>query len=154
MNILFIGDIVGKVGRKALSKNLSFVKEKYDIDFTIANGENISNGRGMNENHYHFLINNGVNCITLGNHYKDREEIQNYINFSDEIVRPLNLKDDFPGEGTKLFDVNGIKIRVTNVLGAAFSKFEVKDPYLELINVISKYESDIHIIDFHSEANG
>ena len=154
MNILFIGDIVGKVGRKALSKNLSFVKEKYDIDFTIANGENISNGRGMNENHYHFLINNGINCITLGNHYKDREEIQNYINFSDEIVRPLNLKDDFPGEGTKLFDVNGIKIRVTNLLGAAFSKFEVKDPYLELINVISKDESDIHIVDFHAEATG
>lgn len=154
MNILFIGDIVGKVGRKALSKNLSFVKEKFNIDFVIANGENISNGRGMNENHYNFLVNNGINCITLGNHYNDRDEIKSYINFADEVVRPLNLIDDYPGEGSKLFEINGVKIRVTNLLGSAFSKFKVKDPYLEIIKVISEDESDIHIIDFHAEATG
>lgn len=154
MNILFVGDIVGKVGRKALLKNLSFVKGKFEIDFAIANGENISNGRGMNENHYNFLVQNGVNCITLGNHYNDRDEIKSYINFADEVVRPLNLKDEYPGEGSKVFEVNGIKIRVTNLLGSAFSKFEVKDPYQEIIKIISEDESDIHIIDFHAEATG
>lgn len=154
MNILFIGDIVGKVGRKALLKNLSFVKDKYSIDFTIANGENISNGRGMNENHYHFLIDNGVDCITLGNHYKDREEIKDYIDFAYEVVRPLNLEIDFPGEGSKIFDCDGVKIRVTNILGAAFSKIEVKDPYVEISKIIDNDDSDIHIVDFHAEATG
>lgn len=154
MNILFIGDIVGKVGRKALKKNLSFVKDKYEIDFVIANGENISNGRGINENHYNFLVNEGVDCITLGNHYKDRDEIENYIDFADEIVRPLNIINDFPGEGSKVFDCDGVLIRVTNLLGNAFSKFEVKDPYQEIMKIIENDESDIHIVDFHAEATG
>ena len=65
MNILFIGDIVGKVGRKAISDNLSFIKQKYNIDFTIANGENITNGKGISKSHYQFLINEGIDCVTL-----------------------------------------------------------------------------------------
>ncbi len=154
MNILFIGDIVGKVGRKALKENLSFVKNKYKIDFVIANGENISNGRGMNENHYNFLIEEGVDCITLGNHYNDREEISNYLDFAEEVVRPLNLMSDFPGEGSKIFDCNGVKIRVTNLLGSAYMKEEVKDPYLSIKPIIESDTSDIHIVDFHAEATG
>lgn len=154
MNILFIGDIVGKVGRKALIKNLSFVKKKYEIDFVIANGENISRGRGMNENHYNFLIENGVDCITLGNHYKDRDEILKFIDFSSEICRPLNLKEDFLGEGSKIFDVNGVKIRVTNLLGEAFMKIDVSSPYNSLLDLIKNDESDIHIVDFHAESTG
>lgn len=154
MNILFIGDIVGKVGRKALKKNLSFVKKKYNIDFVIANGENISNGRGMNKNHYNFLVENGVNCVTLGNHYKDRPEIVEYISFAEEVVRPLNITNAFPGEGSKVFECKGSKIRVTNLLGAAFTKIEVKDPYESIQEIIKNDNSDIHIIDFHAEATG
>ena len=154
MNILFIGDIVGKVGRKALKENLSFVKNKYQIDFVIANGENISNGRGMNENHYNFLLDEGVDCITLGNHYNDREELASYIDFAPEIVRPLNIKDEFPGEGSKIYDCNGIKIRVTNLLGVAYMKEESLDPYLSIKPIIENDDSDIHIIDFHAEATG
>ena len=154
MNILFVGDIVGKVGRKALKENLSFVKNKYQIDFIIANGENISNGRGMNENHYKFLVDEGVDCITLGNHYNDRDEISSYIDFADEVVRPLNLKTDFPGEGSKVFYLNDAKIRVTNLLGMALMKEEVNDPYLAIKPIIENDDSDIHIIDFHAEATG
>lgn len=154
MNILFIGDIVGKVGRKALVDNLNTIKKKYNISFVVANGENISRGRGINRNHYDFLIKNGVDCVTLGNHYKDRQDIENYIERTDKLIRPLNLIDDFPGEGSKVFDVDGISIRVTNLLGSAFSSFPVKDPYLEVLNVIEDDISDIHIIDFHAESTG
>lgn len=154
MNILFIGDIVGKVGRKALKKNLDSVCKKYKINFIIANGENISRGRGMNENHYNFLINQGIDCITLGNHYKDRPEIIDYLDFADEVVRPLNIKEDFPGVGSKVFDVNGVKIRVTNLLGLAFSKLDVDDPYTSIEKIIEIDDSDIHIVDFHAEATG
>ena len=154
MNILFVGDIVGKVGRKALKKNLSFVRKKYNIDFVIANGENISNGRGMNQKHYKFLKELGINCITLGNHYKDRPEIIDYLDFADEVVRPLNIINDFPGCGSKLFYCKGVKIRITNILGQAFSKITVDDPYLSLKKVIDNDDSDIHIVDFHAEATG
>lgn len=154
MKILFIGDIVGKVGRKALKINLEKIVKKFKIDFVIANGENISRGRGMNENHYHFLIDNGVDCITLGNHYKDRGEIKEYIDLSPNIVRPLNLKNDFGGSGSLVFDVNGTKVRVTNVLGEAFMKEEVFSPIDKLHEIIKNDESDIHIIDFHAESTG
>ncbi len=154
MNILFIGDIVGKVGRKALIDNLNTIKKKYDISFVIANGENISRGRGINRNHYDFLVKNGVDCVTLGNHYKDRIDIESYIEKTDKLIRPLNLLDDFPGEGSKVFDCDGVSIRVTNLLGSAFSNIPVKDPYLEVLNIIENDESDIHIIDFHAESTG
>ena len=154
MNILFIGDIVGKVGRKALIDNLNTIKKKYDISFVIANGENISQGRGINRNHYDFLVKNGVDCVTLGNHYKDRIDIESYIEKTDKLIRPLNLMDEFPGEGSKVFDCDGVSIRVTNLLGSAFSNIPVKDPYLEILNIIENDESDIHIIDFHGESTG
>lgn len=156
MNILFIGDIVGKVGRKALSKNLSFLIDKYDIDFTICNGENISNGRGINLNHYNFLSNLDINCITLGNHYHDKiDELKLFVD-NENIVRPLNLSDkiDLKGEGSREYDVNGCRIRVTNVLGSVFMKEQVVTPYYAISELLVNDNSDIHIIDFHAEANG
>ena len=154
MNILFIGDIVGKVGRKALKENLQTVKEKYDIDFVIANGENISKGKGMSENHYHFLVDIGVDCVTLGNHYKDKDDTVGFLDFYDNICRPLNIKEKVPGVGSIVFDVDGILIRVTNLLGEAYSSIEVTNPYEEIIKIIQDDVSDIHIVDFHAEATG
>ncbi len=154
MNILFVGDIVGKVGRKALKKNLSFVRKKYNIDFVIVNAENITNGRGMNQNHYKFLKDLGVNCITLGNHYKDRPEIADYIDFADEVIRPLNIKNEFPGLGSKVFYSGKTKIRVTNLLGKAYSKIDVDYPYESLKKIIDNDDSDIHIVDFHADSTG
>jgi metallophosphoesterase, MG_246/BB_0505 family len=153
MNILFVGDVVGKVGRKALEKSLSFVKDTYNIDFTIVNGENITNGRGINQNHYHFLCSLPIDCITLGNHYKDKEEVI-YILDNDNIIRPLNLLNDFPGAGSRVYKAKNKTIRVTNLLGTAFMKEEVKDPYIEMMKVLGNDKSDINIIDFHAEATG
>ncbi len=159
MNILFIGDIVGKIGRKALKENLSFIKNKYDIDFTIANGENISNGRGISLNHYNFLLTEGIDAITLGNHYLDKkEELELFKNY-DEIVLPLNSKSEYIEDipflkRSKEFIINDIKIKVTSILGKAFMKEEVNDPYLSLATLVAKDNSDIHIIDYHAEASG
>lgn len=153
MKILFVGDVVGKVGRKALTKSLSFIKDSYKTDFVIVNGENITNGRGMNQNHYHFLCELPINCITLGNHYKDKDEIINVLD-NDNIVRPLNIVGSFPGEGSRSFVVKGKTIRVINLLGTAFMKEEVKDPYVEAIRLLENDKSDIRIIDFHAEATG
>lgn len=155
MKILMIGDIVGKNGRRVVNKLLPNIIKKYGIDFVIANGENVTHGKGLIENHYNYLLNSGVDVITLGNHYNSKNEISSYINGADQLIRPYNLKVDFPGVGTAIYSVNDYEIRVTNILGKAFMREEVVSPYEAIKNIIENEEkADIHIIDLHAEATG
>ena len=156
MRILFLGDIVGKIGRNAVKANLPSLIKKHQIDFVIANAENATHGKGLIEKHYEELLSSGVDAITLGNHYRGKYQIDAYIDDALNLVRPLNLLNDFGGEGTKLFDVNGVLVRVSNVLGASFMKEEVKSPYQSLNELLEdiKDEDSIHIVDFHAEATG
>ena len=155
MKILFIGDIVGKVGRRLIREKLPYFIKKYDIDFVIANGENATHGKGLIKHHYEELIDAGVDVITLGNHYDSKNEITKYIDFADRLIRPINLKHPFPGEGSAVFDFDGISIRITNVLGSVFMKEEVNAPYLATLEILENEEPcTIHIIDFHAEATG
>ena len=156
MKILFLGDIVGKVGRRTVINNLEKLVKKYQVDFVIANGENATHGKGLIEKHYYELLDAGIDCITLGNHYLSKDQLLNYIEDADALVRPLNISTRIGGEGSRLFEVNGINIRVTNVLGTAFMKEEVSSPYYSLKSLIDSLESEdsIHIVDYHAEATG
>ena len=132
----------------------SFVN-KYKIDFVIANGENTTHGKGLLRHHYLELIDSGIDVITLGNHYDSKNDLRGYIDRVDCLVRPLNLIHPYPGEGSVVYDVNGVSVRVTNVLGSAFMKEDVNNPYYSLIDMMANSEqADIHIIDFHAEATG
>ena len=154
MRILFFGDIVGEVGRKAVLNNISKLITKYQIDFVIANGENATHGKGLIERHYLELIDGGVDCLTLGNHYLSKNQILDYIDDATNLVRPINLSKRIGGEGSLLFTLRGVKIRVTNVLGEAFMNETVTSPYYTFKNLLdSLYDEDsIHIVDFHGEA--
>ena len=153
MKVLFIGDIVGKIGRRIVKEKLSYFVDKYNIDFVIANGENATHGKGLIYNHYNELISSGVDVITLGNHYDSKSEITRYIDRVDRLVRPVNLVKEFPGEGSVIFDVDGINIRVTNILGEAFINEQVNNPYYAMLEVMSEDENvSIDIIDYHGEA--
>ena len=156
MKILFLGDIVGKVGRRAVANNLEKLVKKYQVDFVIANGENVTHGKGLIEKHYYELLDDGVDCITLGNHYLSKDRLLDYIDDADALIRPLNISKRIGGEGSRLFEVNGVKIRVTNILGTAFMKEEVSSPYYSLKSLIDSLESEdsIHIVDYHAEATG
>ncbi len=155
MKILFIGDIVGRIGRRMVKEKLPYFVNKYDIDFVIANGENVTHGKGLMRNHYQELVDAGVDVITLGNHYDSKNEIRRYIDRVDRLIRPLNLIHEYPGEGSATFDLDGITIRVTNVMGSAFMSEEVNSPYLATLEILNNEEpSNIHIIDFHAEATG
>jgi len=156
MKILFFGDIVGQVGRQAIKHNIEKLVKKYQVDFVIANGENATHGKGLIEKHYHELIDAGVDCITLGNHYLSKDNLLTYIEDADCLIRPINISKRIGGEGSRVFEVNGIKIRVTNVLGTAFMKEEVSSPYYSLKSLIDSLESEdsIHIVDYHAEATG
>ena len=147
MKVLFLGDIVGKVGRRTVKNNLEKLVKKYQVDFVIANGENTTHGKGLIEKHYYELLDMGVDCITLGNHYLSKDSLLSYIEDADALIRPLNLSQRIGGEGSRLFEVNGIKIRVTNILGTAFMKEEVSSPYYSLKSLIDSLESEdsIHI---------
>ena len=153
MKVLFIGDIVGKIGRRIVKDKIAYFVDKYNIDFVIANGENATHGKGLIYNHYNELINSGIDCITLGNHYDSKNEINRYIDRVDRLVRPVNLVKPFPGEGSIIFDIDGINIRVTNILGEAFINEQVNNPYYAMLEVMSEDEHvNIDIIDFHGEA--
>ena len=157
MRILFIGDIVGKIGRRMVKDHLPELIDKYHVDFVIANGENATHGKGLLKHHYQELINSGIDVITLGNHYDNKNEIRRYLDFADRLIRPLNLIHDYPGDGSAVFDVDGISIRVTNLLGTAMMPEEVNNPYYSLLELLSDPDIEpatIHIIDFHAEATG
>ena len=148
--------MVGRVGRRLLKERIPYYVDKYEIDFVIANGENASHGKGLTRNQYFELLDAGVDAITLGNHYMSKSEILRYINQVDRLVRPYNLLKEFPGEGSVVFEVNGVSIRVTNLLGSAFMNEEVNAPYYSILNLLSDEEepATIHIVDFHAEATG
>ncbi len=155
MKILFIGDIVGKVGRRMVKEKVPYFVSKYDIDFVIANGENATHGKGLMRSHYYELLDSGVDVITLGNHYDNKNEIRRYLDSADRLIRPVNLLHEYPGVGTEIYDLDGVTIRVTNLLGSAFMDEAVNSPYLAMLNILAEEEpATIHIVDFHAEATG
>ena len=157
MKILFIGDIYGKSGRAALEKYLPLIKQKYEVDFTILNGENSTHGRGLNYKNYYAIKNAGVDFITLGNHFLDNEEISLILKKEQDIVRPLNLVNFNEGVGSRAVDIKGTKLRITNVIGRVYvnaKKFTITNPFESVDRLLAASEEKIHIIDFHAEATG
>ena len=152
MRILFLGDIVGHIGIAAVSDVLPLLRKRYAPDFVIANGENATRGRGLSESDYKKIVAAGVDCITLGNHYHDRQEIDDYIDSVPNLIRPLNLVGYDKGQGSIIFDVNGYEVQVTNVMGKAYIKNEVSDPVDAFSSLLEEKRSDIHIVDFHAES--
>ena len=155
MKVLFIGDIVGNIGKLIVKDLVPYYVNKYQIDFVIANGENVSKGKGLKKSDYFDLIDYGVDVVTLGNHYSSKSELERYIDNVDNLIRPLNLLNKYPGVGSAVYDIGGVLVRVTNILGAAFMNEQVNSPYLSMLELLEEEENiPIHIVDFHAEATG
>lgn len=153
MKFIVIGDVVGNAGKKAVETLLNSLKENYKPQLTIANGENITKGRGINHSDYKWLLNQGIDVVTLGNHAFDDRDIYSYINQAKVMVRPLNLSENIPGKGIHYIKVNQYEIAVVNILGQAFMKNNIS-PFTileEHLSAIKKRTSNI-IIDFHAES--
>jgi hypothetical protein len=116
MTIAFIGDIVGRPGRDLIAKYLKDFREKYGIDFVIANYENASHGFGLTTKNAKELFDCGIDVMTGGNHTWDKKEIAGMFD-SFEILRPHNYPEGVPGTGCKVYAVNGEKIGVLNLMG-------------------------------------
>ncbi len=153
VKILFIGDIVGKAGRDTLAHFLPKLQKEHNFDLVIANGENATHGRGLSRKHYEEIISRGVDVITLGNHFDDRDEIRRYLPYVSDVVRPLNLIENYPGHGSIVVKTKkGIAVRITNILGQAFMKEIITSPLAGLRMLLVNNPKTIHIVDYHAEA--
>ncbi len=153
MNILAVGDIVGQVGVKELQKKLPKIKEKYNIDFCIVNGENAADGMGLTEKLYHDILRAGADCITMGNHTWGKKEIFKFID-DKEILRPINYPEGVCGKGIEIYTCKNKKIAVINAMGRAEINILTENPFLEVEKAVNmvKNEVDIIALDFHAEA--
>ena len=152
LKILFFGDITGRQGRNALKSFLS--STDLSDTFVIANIENASHGFGLTKKNYNDLSTAGVNCFTSGNHIWDKKDVYEYIDKSEVLVRPINYPKGTPGKGSLIFDYNGFKIGVINVLGRVFMP-PIDSPWqivLDEINVLKEKGIEHIFIDFHAEA--
>ena len=152
LKILFFGDITGRQGRLAVKSFLE--KHRSEYDFVIANIENASHGFGLTKKNYEDLKNSGVDCFSSGNHIWDKKDIYDFIEDSECLIRPINYPKETIGKGYAVFEINGHKIAVINVLGRVFMP-PIDSPWEVVVNKINELK-DIGItdvfIDFHAEA--
>jgi metallophosphoesterase (TIGR00282 family) len=154
LKILFLADVVGTPGRKALEERLPSLREELDIDVCVANGENLADGVGITPKLADKLLASGVDAITLGNHTWRRIEIAPYLNGSDRVVRPANFATGSPGKGLTVVPArDGTPVAVINVIGSLFlqtpiSLWEQIDALVEEAQRSAK----VIIVDVHAEA--
>lgn len=150
MKILFIGDIVGKPGRQVVIDLLPSIKNKHNIDFVIANGENAAHGKGITKKIYNQLISAGVDVITLGNHAYAKSDVYEIID-ENRLIRPLNYLQSTKGKGIRVFECFGKRVLVSSIVGSVFMNNVLESPFTAIKEVI-EYDADIKIVDFHAEA--
>ncbi len=157
MRILYLGDVVGKSGRVALTEKLPALKKKFSIDFVVVCGENAAHGFGITEKICVSFFNCGVDVITLGNHAWDQKEIINYIRKENRLLRPSNYPEGTVGQGFGVYKTRkGKRIAVCQIMGKLFMKHKVLDPFYVLDkyldNISLCQDVDCIIIDVHGEA--
>lgn len=152
MKILFFGDIVGNPGVSVVSDVLPLLAKRYEPDLIIANGENATRGFGLNYKDATRLKEAGVDVITLGNHWRNRSSIDDFIEEIDGLIRPVNIRDYDYGAGYVTLDVLGVPVTVVNVLGTAFMKEEVNSPTVCMHDVLDSVPEGIIIVDYHAES--
>ncbi len=156
MRILFLGDVVGRTGRKAVMSQLPQLRKRYAADFVIVNGENAAGGFGITEAICDELLDAGADVITTGNHVWDQREALVFINRQARLLRPVNFPPGTPGRGAAIYKAqNGAQVMVINAMGRIFMDaldcpFQALDRELGQGELKSK--ADAIIIDFHAEA--
>ena len=155
MNILCIGDVVGRAGREAVEKLLPGLKQELSLDFVIANCENSAGGSGVTSRIANQLFSFGCDVLTAGDHIWDKSEIIPYLDQIENILRPANFPDGAPGRGWCVRQTpRGQKVGVINLLGRTFMRYNVTCPFrcLETISQEIKKHTPVIIVDMHAEA--
>jgi len=156
MRLLFLGDVVGRAGRDAITERLPGLINEYRFDFVVINGENASHGKGLTEPHYNELRAAGADVVTLGDHAWDQRETQSFIAREPTLLRPINFAPGTPGRGANLIEGrNGHRVLVVQAQGRVFMN-PVDDPFRAVEAAIAACplgeQADAVIVDFHTEA--
>ena len=151
---MFIADIVGTPGRKAVEERLPSLLEELEVDFCVANGENVADGVGITPKLADRLLATGIDAITLGNHVWRRVEIVPYLTGSDRVVRPANLGKATPGKGLAVVTArDGTRVAVLNVMGSLF--LDVPVSMWEIVDDLvaeGLRQAQVLFVDVHAEA--
>ena len=157
MRILFLGDVVGRSGRRAVCERLPELRRRHGVDFAVVNGENATAGAGLSPAHARLLLEAGADCITLGDHAFDQKEMLQFVETEPRILRPLNYARAAPGRGARVFEApGGRRILVAQALGRVFMNRPFDDPFSALDAVLRAHPMgatvNAALVDFHAEA--
>ncbi|PQO23881.1 metallophosphoesterase [Rhodobacteraceae bacterium WD3A24] len=157
MKILFLGDVVGRAARRAVSDRLPGLRRSWGLDFVVVNGENATGGMGLSPDHARALFEAGADCVTLGDHAFDQKEMMGHIEGETRIIRPINYAKAAPGRGWRLFEAaGGRRVLVAQVLGQVFMKRPFDDPFSGVEPVLKAHplggQADAVIVEMHCEA--
>lgn len=157
MRILYLGDVVGRAGRRAIKERLGALRERLKADFVVVNGENATSGVGITPDHAKELLDAGADVLTLGDHAFDQREMLSGIEKEPRILRPMNFSKAAPGVGARVFDApGGRKVLVAQVLGQVFMKRPFDDPFSAIETVLKQHPLgglvQASLVDIHCEA--
>ncbi len=152
MRVLFIGDVVGSMGREMITEYLPRLKKKYRPQVTIVNGENAASGRGITEKIYKKFLQDGVDVVTMGNHTWDNRGIFEFVNEAKKMVRPANFPEGTPGQGMVFVKVNQVELAVINMQARSFM-VDLDDPFRKMNELVeeARKRTPIIFVDFHGE---
>ena len=157
MRILYLGDVVGRAGRRAIKERLGALREKLRADFVVVNGENATSGVGITPDHAKELLDAGADVLTLGDHAFDQREMLAGIEKEPRILRPINFSKAAPGVGARVFDApGGRKVLIAQVLGQVFMKRPFDDPFSAIETALKQHPLggmvQASLVDIHCEA--
>lgn len=157
MKLLFLGDVVGRGGRRAITDVLPRLRADWGLDFVVVNGENATGGMGLSGDHARAIFEAGADCVTLGDHSFDQKDMLQAIEAEPRIIRPLNFAKNAPGRGARVFsDARGRKVLVAQALGQVFMKRPFDDPFSALDAALRAHvlggAVQAAIVDIHCEA--
>jgi 2',3'-cyclic-nucleotide 2'-phosphodiesterase len=153
MKVLFVGDVVGGIGRRTLAGLLPGLRDRHRPDFVVVNGENVAGGLGITRKTARELFELGVDAITLGNHAYRHREVYDYLDQEPRIVRPANFPKGSPGRGQTVVEANGMRLGVVNLSGLVFLE-AVRSPFSEVDALLAdlRGKCDAVFVDMHAEA--
>ena len=153
LRLLFLGDIVGEPGRKAVIDIVPRWKEERNIDFVVVNGENSANGRGITPKICTDLLRAKVAVITTGDHVWDQKEIVPHLDMEPRLLRPLNYPAETPGRGSIVLDTPKGKVAVINVQGRTFMQPPLENPFIAMEAEVERLRQETRVIfvDMHAE---
>ena len=153
LRIMFLGDVVGEPGRRAVIDLVPVLKKEYELDFVIVNGENAAGGRGITPKITIDLLRAGIAVVTTGDHVWDQKEIFNFIDTEPRLLRPINYPEDTPGQGSVVLETPKGKVGVIDVQGRTFMQPPLENPFRALDAAIAKMreETPVIFVDIHAE---